>query len=199
MNDSELDHLLDAWEAPPPRPSLREGLRARFPRTDKPGFLRPLRWALATLLASVVLAFALAGAGAIAQSSDNLSDIPFVRHLNHLYRHFLEAWQAREAKSIQARVAESEPKVFVDGLLVAPLEFAAAATMNVRIPGEGVYSITAFPIAERTPGGRPTGWVAAGRIFGNVIEFHAGSKLVRIECTKPIVDSERPVFALQHP
>jgi hypothetical protein len=39
MNDQELDRLLDLWEPPPPRPSLRDGLRAQFPRTDRLGDL----------------------------------------------------------------------------------------------------------------------------------------------------------------
>jgi len=33
-------------------------------------------------------------------------------------------------------------------------------------------------------------------MLGNVIEFRAGGKQVRIECNK-IVDRERPVFALR--
>jgi hypothetical protein len=47
--------------------------------------------------------------------------------------------------------------------------------------------------------GEPTGWVEAGRIHGNVIEFQAGSKQVRIECDRPIVDSDRPVFVMRRP
>lgn len=199
MNDNELNRLLDLWEAPRPRRSLRDGLRARFPRTDRLGFARPLRWALATLLASIALAGALAGGVAIARSSDNLSDLPFVRTLNDLYGSFLGALQAARAKSIATRVAESDPKVFVDGRLVGPLEFGPAATINVQIPGEGVYSITSHPVADRTAEGRPTGWVEAGHILGNVIEFRAGGKQVRIECNKLIVDGDRPVFAIRRP
>jgi hypothetical protein len=200
MNDNELDRLLDLWEAPPPRRSLRDGLQARFPRSDRRGFASPLRWALAILLASVALVVALAGAVAIAQSSYTLSDLPVVRTLNGLYQNFLEARQAGRAKSIVTRIAESEPQVFVDGRSVAPLEFGPAATMNVQIPGEGVYSITSYPVAERrTADGRPTGWVEAGHIHGKVIEFRAAGKQVRIECNKPIVDGDRPVFAIHRP
>jgi hypothetical protein len=197
MNDSELDRLLDLWDAPPPRRSLRDGLSARFPRADRLGFARPLRWALAFLLASVALAVVLAGAVAIAQSSDTLSDLPVVRILNEMYENFLEAQQARRAKSIVVRIAESEPKAFVYGLLAAPLEFGPAATMNVLVPGEGLYSITSFPVAGRRADGYPNGWVEAGHIHGNVIELRAGGKRVRIECNKPIVDSDRPVFAIR--
>jgi hypothetical protein len=64
--------------------------------------------------------------------------------------------------------------------------------MNVQVPGEGVYSITSYPRGL-------TGWVAAGHIHGSVIEFQAGGKQVRIECNRPIVDSDRPVFARHRP
>jgi hypothetical protein len=69
--------------------------------------------------------------------------------------------------------------------------------MNVLVPGEGLYSITSFPVAERRADGHATGWVEAGHIHGNVIEFRTGGKQVRIECNKPIVDSDRPVFAMR--
>lgn len=193
MNDRDLDRLLDLWEAPLPKRSLRDGLRSRFPRTERPGLSGPLRWAAAILLASVALAVALAGAVAIAQSSDSLADLPVVRTLNDLYQNFLQARQTGRAASIVSRIAESEPKVFVDGRSGAPLEFGPAATMNVRMPGEGMYSIALYPGTERRTG---AGWIEAGHILGNVIEFRAGSKQVRIECNKPIVDSDRPVFAI---
>lgn len=200
MNDNELDRLLDLWEAPAPRPSLRSDLRARFPRTDKFGFAHSLRWALAMALASVALAVALAGVVAIAQSSDSLSDLPFVRTLHQLYRNFSEARQAERAKSIATRVAESEPKVFVDGRLAAPLKLGPAATMNVQIPGDGVYSITSYRLAERRIADEHrTGWVEAGHMLGNVIEFQAGSRQVRIVCNQPIVDTDQPVFVRRQP
>jgi hypothetical protein len=56
MNDTELDRLLDTWETPEPPPSLREGLRARFPQADRPRFARPLGWVLVIAVASVTLA-----------------------------------------------------------------------------------------------------------------------------------------------
>jgi len=54
------------------------------------------------------------------------------------------------------------------------------------VPGEGVYSIISIPGL--------TGWVEAGHIHGNVIEFQAGGKQVRIECNRLLVDSDPPVF-----
>jgi hypothetical protein len=71
--------------------------------------------------------------------------------------------------------------------------------MDVQVPGEGVYSIISYPMRSHRADGGLTGWVEAGRIHGNVIEFQAGGAQVRIECDKPIVDSDRPVFALRRP
>ena len=56
-----------------------------------------------------------------------------------------------------------------------------------------MYSIISYPMRSRRADGGLTGWVEAGRIHRNVIEFQAGSKQVRIECDKPIVDSDRGV------
>jgi hypothetical protein len=69
MNDQELDEMLDRWEAPPMRDSVRENLRIRFAatakRADKAAFARrmiaaaaqlPLRrLAFGTVSAAVVL------------------------------------------------------------------------------------------------------------------------------------------------
>ena len=87
----------------------------------------------------------------------------------------------------------------MDGLLVAPLEYGPAASMNVQVPEDGVYVITSYPMPSHRVDGGLTGWVEAGHIHGNVIEFQAGSKQVRVECNKPIVDSDRPVFVLRRP
>ena len=198
MNDSELDQLLNSWKAPAPRRSLRDGLRARFPRAERLGIARALRWTLATVLASVALAVLLAGAAAVAQSTGTLSDLPIVRVLNQMYQNFLEAREASRATSIVLKVGESEPRVFVDGLPAAPLELGPSATMRVQVPGEGEYSITPFRLMRlRDAAGLPTGWAEVGRMHGNVIEFRAGGKQVRIECNQPIVDSDRPVFAMR--
>jgi hypothetical protein len=97
------------------------------------------------------------------------------------------------------QIRESQPKVYVNGQLVAPLQYGPAARMDVHVLGEGVFSITSYPMGSHRADGGLTGWVEAGRIHGNVIEFQAGGKQVRIECDKPIVDSDRPVFAMRRP
>jgi hypothetical protein len=193
MNDTELNRLLDTWDAPAPPSSLREGLRARFPRAERRRFGRPLGWVLAITVASVTLAIGMA------QSEENPRDFRIVRVLNQLYDHFLEGLEAWRATSIVAQIRQSEPKVYVDGQLVAPLKFGPAARMDVQVPGDGVYSVISYPMPSHQADGRLTGWVEAGHIHGNVIEFQAGSRQVRIECDKPIADSDHPVFAMRRP
>ncbi|HVP45043.1 MAG TPA: hypothetical protein VMT32_00620 [Bryobacteraceae bacterium] len=193
MNETELDRLLDTWVAPAPPSSLREGLRARFPRAERRSFARPLGWVLMVAVASVTLAI---GMG---QNGENLRDLRLVRILNQLYEDFLNGLEAWQSTIITRQIRQSDPKVYVDGLLVAPLEYGPAASIKVQVPGDGVYIITSYPMPSHQADGGLTGWVEAGHIHGNVIEFHAGSKQVRIECNKLIVDSDRSVFVLRRP
>jgi hypothetical protein len=138
----------------------------------------------------------------IGQSSSNSWDFWLVKVRKHLCEDLLdlvprgiqslvglEAWHET---CLVERIRQSEPKVYVDGQLAAPLEYGHGASMNVQVPGEGEYSIVSHP-------GGLSGWVEAGHIHDNLIEFQAGSKQVRIECNKPIVDSDRPVFAMHRP
>jgi hypothetical protein len=201
MNDTELDQLLDTWETPAPPPTLREGLLARFPRAERRRFARPLGWVLVIAVASVMLAI---GMG---QSGENLWDFRIDHALNQLYENFLKGLEAWQATSIVAQIQRSEPKVYVDGQLVAPLKYGPGARMDVQVPGDGVYSIVSYTMLSHRSDPKfshradtsLTGWVEAGQIHGNLIEFQAGSRRVRIECNKPIVDSDRPVFAIRQP
>ena len=86
---------------------------------------------------------------------------------------------------------QSDPKVYVDEQLVSPPSYGPAAKINVLVPGEGVYSIISVPGLA--------GWVENGRIHGSVIEFKAGNKQVRIECNKPIAQSDLPIFVRHRP
>ncbi|HEY7336706.1 MAG TPA: hypothetical protein VH639_17565 [Bryobacteraceae bacterium] len=197
MNDTELDRLLETWEAPTPRPSLRHGLRARFPRAERLGFVRPLRWALAILVASVALVIGMAQAQS-SYSQWDFGDLPVVSLLHRMFENFMEGREARRVEQVVAKIRQSDPKVYVDGQLVAPLEFGPAKSMDVEVPGEGLYSIVLYRFTRvRNAAGRPTGWVEAGRIHDSVIEFQAGGKMVRIECDRPIVGEDRPVFAMR--
>jgi hypothetical protein len=195
MNDTELDRLLDTWEEPAPSPSLREGVRGRFPRAEPRRFVRPLGWVLVIVVASAALAIGME------QSEANPWDFQLVRVLNRFYENFMLTLEIRQATYIRDQIRQSEPKVYVNGQLGAPLQYGLGARTDVQVPGEGVYSISisSYPMRSHRADGGLTGWVEAGRIHGNVIEFQAGSKQVRIECDKPIVDSDRPVFALRRP
>lgn len=148
MNDTELDRLLDVWKAPAPPPSLREGLRERFPRPERRRFSRRLRWVWVIAFASATLAIGME------QSGENFWDYRIVRVLNWLYEGFFEGFEARLATSRVARIRQSEPKVDVEGQLAAPLEYGPAARMDVHVPGDGVYSIISYPMpGHRADGG----------------------------------------------
>ena len=192
MNDTELDQLLDTWEAPAPPPSLREDVRGRFPRAEPRRFARPLGWVL-VVVASAALAIGME------QGEANPWDFQLVSVLNRLYKSFVEGFEARLALYIRDQIRRSQPKVYINGRLGAPLQYGPAASMDVQVPGEGVYSIISYPMTSHRADGGLTGWVESGRIHGNVIEFQAGGAQVRIECDKPIVDFDRPVFALRRP
>jgi hypothetical protein len=191
MNDDELDRLLDAWEPPPPPVGVRERLRARLARAERRRFAHWRRWTLLIAVASATLAIGLG------QSPDNPWQWPiqFTRlydrlsnGLNDWLIQSIDTWQAGE---IRNRVRQSDPKVYVDEQLVSPPSFGHPPKISVLVPGEGVYSIISVPGIA--------GWVENGRIHGNVIEFKAGNKQVRIECNKPIVQSDLPVFVRHQP
>ena len=196
MNDQEMDRLLDAWQAPEPAPSLRDGLSARFPRAERIGFVRPLKWALAALVVCIALTAALTVGEA--QSSDGPSDFAVVRVLYRAYEHLMWIRDTHRAPGVIAKIRDSDPKVYINGLPAAPLQYGPAATLDVEVPGDGVYSVALYRVGERRmENGRLTGWVEAGGIRGNAIEFTAGSSQVRIECNQPIMDSDRPVFVIR--
>lgn len=182
MNESELDQLLNSWEAPAPPRSLREGLQARFPRSERRQFARPLRWGLAI----VVLTVALAG---MAQTGAGGWDIPLVRVLTGWYSAIMSQIEIRTAIRIRDLIRESNPQVYVDGQLSAPLVYGHAGRMDVQVPGDGVYSIVLYSVVSGHDG-----WVQAGRVHQNVIEFQAGNREVRIVCDRPVAGSDRPVF-----
>jgi hypothetical protein len=193
MNDTELDRLLNTWSAPAPPESMRQDLRARFPRAERTRFARPLRWALVGLC-SLGLTIA------IAQTSESHGDI-VMRHLTLVYRHLVFPLLAHRAGFLMQAIRESQPRVYVDGQPVAPLEYGHSSTLQVQVPGDGVY-VAMFvnpDFVVENDDGRPSGWVEAGSVHGNVIEFQAGGKQVRIECNGSVVDGEVPVFVRRQP
>lgn len=154
---------------------------ARFPRAEPPRIARRLFWTLAGVAASLTLVIGLS------KAADDSSDFSLASLFEHVYDHIMDAVDAHQTVAIVARVQQSQPKVFVDGQPAPPLEYGRTRTIIVDVPGDGAYSIISL---HR----KPSGWIEAGRIHGNAIEFQAGSKQVRIECTQPITDSDRAVF-----
>jgi hypothetical protein len=198
MNDTELDRLLNTWEAAAPRHSLRDGLRERFPRRERLGFVRPLRWAAAIMVVFAAFAIVTMAVGEAAQNSDVYADSPILRALAYLYENFSQGREARRVETVIAKIKESDPRVFVDGRLLGPPEFGPAKTMTVLLPDEGLYSISLYRYTNlRNAVGRPTGWIEAGHVYGNLIEFQVGSKQVRIECNQQMADRDGPVFIMR--
>jgi len=179
MNDKELDQLLDCWEAPPSPRSLRDGLRARFPRAERRRIAHPLRWLLVAGAASVALAVGMEQTGA------SPWDFRIGQTFQGWYEAFKSGVEFHHAAYIVGMIRNSDPKVYIDGKLAGSVEFKHATRMDVDVPGEGVFSVMLVRGLD--------GFTEDGTIHGNMIEFQAGSKQVRIECNSPVVHSERPV------
>jgi hypothetical protein len=180
MNDTELDQALNEWQAPEPPPSLRAGLRARFPRAERRGFRRPLRWLLAGGLAVVAVV-------AMAQSRDAGSDNAFVRMVTEFYEHVAGMIEVHRVMALVSNVRHGEPKVWVDGAPGPPLEFRHSSTFQLQLPGEQPYYVTFWSRSLR-------GWKEAGRVQGNTIGFEAGGHQVRVECAAPLGADGMPVM-----
>ena len=81
MNDRELDEMLNTWEAPAAPPSLRAGLRMKFPaRHTRTVAGVPLKWILALAIgAGAVVGASLVSDGAIGSDAGPWDDHTFVR------------------------------------------------------------------------------------------------------------------------
>ena len=181
MNDSELDRLLDAWQAPAPPARLRREIRERFPRAERRGLVRQVRWLAAVAAATAALAVGME------QSGGALADSSVVRVRSGFYDHLMEAVEAHRMAAMVWWIRQSEPRTFVDGRPAPPIEFRHSAVFDVQIPGDGIYSIAISGRALQ-------GWEQAGRIHGSTIEFQAGVHHVVIQCSRSLTSSEMPVL-----
>jgi hypothetical protein len=181
MNDTELDRLLDSWQAPEAPPSLRAGLRARFPRADRQVFAHPLRWLVATGVAFAVMA------AAMGQNGDSWADSRLAQAVMQFYQHIADGIYAHRVAALASQIQASDPQVFVDGKPAPALERRHSTVFDVQVPGDGVYSIVFFP--KVLPG-----WVRTGQIQGNYIEFEAGAHHVVIICNHRLLMSDSPVL-----
>ena len=70
MNDTELDQLLDAWQAPAPSPATRSNLRAAFPQPTRRRLLGvPLRWFAVAAPAAGLMALGTSFKGSLGESN----------------------------------------------------------------------------------------------------------------------------------
>jgi hypothetical protein len=181
MNEHELDQLLDSWEAPAPRPSLRERVRARFPRAERRSIVRPLGWALAIAGLSAALAVGMEQTGA------SPWNFQLGQLLEQLHNHLMEAVEVHRAAYTVGEIRGSDPKVYIDGQPGAAPQYGHSTRIEVEVPGEGIYAVSFHR-------GQLPGW-SEGRMRDNVIEFEAGSRHVRIECNRSIAGSAgQPVY-----
>ena len=191
MNDNELDRLLNTWQAPAPPESMRQRLRARFPKTERIRFARTLKWALVGLC-SLGLTIA------VAQTGEGHGDV-VVRHLTHVYEGLVMMVDSHRAAFVRNAMRKSDPKVYVDGQLGATLEYRGGASLWVHVPGDGVYVAIFVRYIDQFSPGREQKLVEAGSVHDNVVEFQASGKQFRIECNRPIIDGELPVFVDHRP
>src|SRR5262249_22479822 len=161
----------DTWKAPLPTRSLRDGLTGQFPRPESPRFTRPLLWVVAMILiASLWLAV---GTAQIGESRWSL--LGALREW--YYEAFLQGVEAAKAAGMGAKLRKSGPRVYVDGRRGPPLQYGPAATLKVQIPA-GVYIVRLYRYTLRSTADRRTGWLEAGHVHDNVIEFQAGDAQV---------------------
>jgi hypothetical protein len=180
LNDTELDRLLDTWDAPAPPRGLRERVRAAFPNAERRGFSGRF-W--------LTMGAAAALCATLAVGMERVADAPgdgLLMPVYDVFSHIVESVHAYHTKTIVERIRVSQPTVYVDGKPTGALEFGHAATMRVSIPGAGVYRVEMF--------GAMAGWTEAGTMLGNNIEFVVDGRHVRIECSQPIGSRERAIF-----
>ena len=186
MNETELDQLLNTWEAPMPPRTLRSNLRDRFPRAERRWFGRPLRWVLVGVVACATLAVGM-------EQSSGSSSLDFLfMPIRRLVTGVIEGIAIRQAAAIRNQIRDADPKVFVDGQPAGSITYKGGATMWIEVPGDGTFVIAMYPPHQG-------GWVEAGRLHDRVLEFQAGSKQVRIECNKSVVDADHAVYAIHLP
>jgi hypothetical protein len=183
MNDTELDQLLNTWEAPMPPRTLRSDLRDRFPRAERRWFGRPLRWVLVGIVACATLAI----------GTEQGSGRPFgwlFERLRGFYESFMYGVGGYQAAAVRNQIRASNPQVYVDGHLAGPIIYKGGATLWVDVPGDRAYGVSTY---------HDKNWPEAGRVHDNLLEFQAGGHQVRIVCDKPVVESDLPVYWIRQP
>jgi hypothetical protein len=190
MNDSELDRVLNTWQAPAPRPALRERVRAATVRERGIRFTRtlsnaPIRSRLRWLVAAGVVFAALTVA--MGQSGDSSVGSRIAQALSEFWGNLTDAFQAHRVTALSNQIRESDLHVFIDGKPASALTFRHSTVFDLPVPGDGVYSITFWPKAL-------SGWTRTGQIKETYIEFEAGTHHVVITCNRRLLISDSPVL-----
>jgi hypothetical protein len=179
MNDSELDRLLNAWEAPAPPRGLRERLTESRQQRTAPLRSR-LRWLLAMGVAFAALTVAMG------QSGDSWADSRLAQAVMAFYEHIVDGIEAHRVTALSRQIMESDPRVFVDGKSAPALVRRHSAVFEVQVPGDSVYWVVFWS--------KPlSGWARTGQIHGSYIEFEAGAHHVVITCNQRLLISDRAV------
>jgi hypothetical protein len=187
MNDTELDKILDTWQAPEAPRTLRHGVQAAFPKQPARRFGRPLRWVLAIGLASGVLAL-----GMQAPADGGSWGFSLQGFHTHLQMFFDNVHRALGIQDVRVRLVN--PKVEVNGKVVMELESALTAQLvRLPVPGQGRYALSLYPIE----GWQPIA-TAAGR--DTVIDFDDGGAHVKISQDSPFIPAaNRTVYVYKVP
>ena len=170
MTDTELDQLLNRWPAPIPSSGLRTRVVALVPQREHRTFGRPLRWILATALASCVLAVGMEQAG-----HPVVADL--AREVQILSRRVSTWVDGLWLSYTVASFRDSHLKIYVNGELRSDATFGGSAQgCWLRVPGAGKYYLvlTASVFERVVP-------PPAGRFDGHVLAFQAERTTVRIE------------------
>jgi hypothetical protein len=183
MNDTELDRLLNAWQAPKPPRGLREKLRSRFPRAERRVMRRPLRWLLAGLVFAALTV-------AMGQSGDSSVGSRLGQTLMDCWNRIVSGVRVHRVSALVSQIMDSDPQVSVDGKPALALERWHASTLLVQVPGDGVYYVSFFSLPH-------DGWQQTGQIKETYLEFDAGTHHVVITCNRRLMMSDSPIFVLR--
>jgi hypothetical protein len=186
MTENELDQLLNRWRTPAPSSGLRARVLERFPRRERRGFGRALRWgtAAAVLLCMLAIGAAQSGHGTLENFATGVH-----RLSEHVTQFFDEMWLGH----ILSAFSNSHLKIYVDGELQEDAVFGGrGVAWYLRTPGEWKYYLVLSPHVFEGP--VPP---AAGRFDGHVLEFQSAGRVVRIESSGTYgFGVDRPVYVL---
>lgn len=186
MTENELDQMLDRWKAPAPSAELRRRVLDSLPRLEPRSYRRPLRWGLAIAAATCLLAVGMGQTGHFGLGG-------FANGVTQLHNDTVMWFEQMWWDHVTARFFGSHPAISVDGEARSDVKFHGHASgMWVEIPGEGRYYFTIGRGAHTGQALPP-----AGKFDGRVLEFHAGTRAVRVEAESTYgLGGEKKVYVI---